>query len=84
VLTSPKATALFLGYGQSALNFEVRFWAPRPQMVPELRSDVALSIAAAFTKAGIQVPVLLGDLSVINADETGRRAAVGQGSKASG
>jgi len=83
VLTSPKPTALFLGYGQSALNFEVRFWAPRPQTVPELRSDVALSIAAAFTKAGIKVPVLLRDLSVMNADEKGREA-VAQGTKAGG
>ncbi len=57
VLPFPKPTALFLGFGDSALNFEVRFWAPRPEAVPELKSDVALSIAAALDEAGIMVPI---------------------------
>jgi len=57
VLDSPAPTALFLGFGDSALNFEVRFWAHRPEVVPELRSNVALNIASALDAAGIKVPV---------------------------
>lgn len=57
VLEYPKPIALFLGFGDSALNFEVWFWAPRPEVVPELRSEVALNIAAALREAGINVPV---------------------------
>jgi small-conductance mechanosensitive channel len=52
----PKANALFLGHGDTAMNFEVRFWAPRPEVVAELRSDVALSISAALADAGIKLP----------------------------
>src|SRR6185503_17886328 len=48
VLVFPRPIALFLGFGDSALNFEVRFWSPRPEIVPELTSDVALRVAAAL------------------------------------
>lgn len=57
VLDFPAPAALFLGFGDSALNFEVRFWAQRPEVVAELKSDVALSIAAALKKAEITVPI---------------------------
>jgi potassium efflux system protein len=57
VLDYPAPGAFFLGFGDSALNFEVRFWAPRPEVTLELKSEVALRIAAALSEAGIEVPV---------------------------
>ena len=57
VLRSPVPMVLFHGFGDNALHFEVRFWAPRPEDVAELKSDVALNIAAALTEAGIKVPL---------------------------
>ena len=57
VLRFPVPMVLFHGFGDNALNFEVRFWAARPEDVAELKSDVALNIAAALTDAGIKVPV---------------------------
>src|SRR5262249_51268962 len=69
VLDYPAPTALFLGFGDSALNFEVRFWAPRPEVVSELKSDVALSIAAALSEAGIRVPVPQRDLVIRQGDQ---------------
>jgi small-conductance mechanosensitive channel len=76
VLDYPKPTALFLGFGDSALNFEVRFWAPRPEIVPELKSDVALSIAAALSEAGIKVPIPQRDLHIKSIDQaTGEAVA---------
>jgi small-conductance mechanosensitive channel len=56
LLNVPAPTVLFLGFGDNALNFEVRFWAPQPEVVPELKSEVALSIARALSEAGIKVP----------------------------
>jgi small-conductance mechanosensitive channel len=61
---------LFLGFGDSALNFEIYFWVSRPQVVLELKSEVALSIAAALTEAGIQVPVPRRDLHIIGLNQT--------------
>jgi small-conductance mechanosensitive channel len=58
VLEIPKPTALFLGFGESALEFEVRFWAPRSQIASELKSDVALRVAAALRNAGIKAPFM--------------------------
>ena len=74
VLDFPKPTAFFLGFGDSAFNFEVRFWAPRPEVVPELRSDVALSIASALNKAGIKVPVPQRDLRITALDQIEKEA----------
>jgi potassium-dependent mechanosensitive channel len=70
VLDYPKPTALFLGFGDSALNFEVRFWAPRPDIAAELRSDVALSIANALDDAGIKVPMPQRALHITSSDPT--------------
>ncbi len=72
VLESPKPTALFLGFGDSALNFEVHFWAPRPQIVAELKSDVALSIEAALSGAGIKAPIPQHDLHIRSIDQATR------------
>jgi len=69
VLEYPKPIALFLGFGDSALNFEVSFWAPRPGVVPELRSEVALSIAAALSEAGIKVSVPQRSLHITGLDQ---------------
>ncbi|HXK62278.1 MAG TPA: mechanosensitive ion channel [Acidobacteriota bacterium] len=69
VLELPKPTALFLGFGDSALNFEVRFWAPRPEIVPELKSDVALGIAATLDQAGIKAPIPQRDLYIRSTDQ---------------
>jgi len=72
VLDFPKPKAFFLGFGDNALNFEIRFWAPRPQLVLELKSEVALRIAAALSKAGIKVPVPQRTLNITGLDQNAR------------
>ncbi|MCI0388398.1 MAG: mechanosensitive ion channel [Acidobacteria bacterium] len=62
VLGIPKPMVLFLGFGESALDFEVCFWSPRTEMAPVLKSEVALLVAAALRNAGIEVPVPQRDL----------------------
>ena len=74
VLRVPLPMVLFLGFSDNAQNFEIRFWAARPELVAELKSDVALNIAAALTEAGIQVPI---PQVHIRAPEQKTREAVG-------
>lgn len=57
VLRFPAPQVFFMGFANSALNFEIRFWAPHPEAVPKLRSEVALRIAGALNKAGITLPM---------------------------
>ncbi|PYS70426.1 MAG: hypothetical protein DMF69_13590 [Acidobacteria bacterium] len=75
VLKVPNPKAFFLGFGDSALNFEVRFWAARPQVVLDLKSEVALSIAAALTKAGMKVPMPQRALHITRSDLDASAAA---------
>jgi small-conductance mechanosensitive channel len=77
VLDVPKPTALFLGFGDSALDFEVRFWAARSEIAPELKSEVALRVAAALRDAGIKVPFPQRDLHLKSIDEATREALGG-------
>jgi potassium efflux system protein len=57
VLNFPGPMVFFTGFGDSALNFQVLFWAARPEVAGVLKSDVALSIAAALREAGITLPM---------------------------
>ena len=75
VLKAPPPRAFFLGFGDSALNFEVRFWAARPQVVLDLKSEVALGIAAALTNAGMKVPVPQRALHITRSDHDASVAA---------
>jgi potassium efflux system protein len=71
VLDFPKPTVLFLGFGPYTLNFEVRFWVGRPEIVLDLQSEVTLRIAAALNEAGIDMPAPLGKLLMTTSGQSG-------------
>jgi potassium efflux system protein len=56
VVRDPAPVALFVGFGQSSLDFELQFWSPQASTYQQLKSDVALRIIAAFQEAGIEIP----------------------------
>lgn len=55
VLPEPAPTALFTGFGDGAINFELRFWTSL-QVHLSARTQVAVVILAAFEEAGISIP----------------------------
>jgi small-conductance mechanosensitive channel len=55
-MSNPPAHALFMGFGDSALNFELRFWIPESSNRLGTTSEVAIGVNDALTKAGIQIP----------------------------
>jgi small-conductance mechanosensitive channel len=57
----PPPAALFLGFGENALNFELRYWL-QVGTPPEVESTVALAVASELRKAGIEVPIPQRDL----------------------
>jgi potassium-dependent mechanosensitive channel len=64
VMRSPEALAFFMGFGESALNFELRFWSARQDTWFQLKSDVAVAIDRALREAGIEIPFPQRDLHV--------------------
>jgi potassium efflux system protein len=55
VLPEPAPDALLVGFGDSALDFQLRFWTEQSGWA-RLRSDLCVALQGALTSAGIQVP----------------------------
>lgn len=77
VLTEPRARALFLAFGPSSLDFELRVWisdfTDRRQVLSELNQD----IESEFRAAGIEIPFPQQDIHLRSIDEPARRALRG-------
>ena len=67
VLKDPAPEVLFQGFGESALNFEVRFWT-HLRAHQAARTRVSLAIARALESAGIEIPVPQRDLRIKTGD----------------
>jgi small-conductance mechanosensitive channel len=48
--------AFFLGFGESALKFELRFWCDQQDTWFQLQSDVTIAVAKVLREAGIEIP----------------------------
>ena len=68
VMRDPQPSAFFVGFGDSALNFELRFWVARQESWFQLKSDVTTSVARALGEAGIEIPFPQRDLHVRSID----------------
>ncbi len=69
VLPSPEPVALFTGFGDSALGFQLRFWTARFDRYLMVGSEVRTSISTALAEAGIAIPFPQRDLRVVSVDE---------------
>ena len=56
VASSPPPLAIFLGFGESTLNFELRAWTDRSENWLLLRSELSVAVYAALREAGIAIP----------------------------
>jgi small-conductance mechanosensitive channel len=63
VLDDPVPDVLFVGFGDSALNFELRVWTIRQVQTPKvLASDLYFAVFDAFKREGIEIPFPQRDL----------------------
>jgi small-conductance mechanosensitive channel len=67
VLAHPQPETLFLGFGESSLNVELRFWAAQSVWF-ELKSQISMAILESFRNAGIEIPYPQRDLRVRSID----------------
>jgi potassium efflux system protein len=64
VLESPPPQALFLGFGDSALSFELRAFSPDVTHLVPIRHELHMAIDRAFREAGIEIAFPQRDLHV--------------------
>jgi len=62
ILPTPPAMVLFRGFGDSSLDFEIRFWAADYADFIQLSSDIASGVYDALAAAGIEIPFPQRDL----------------------
>ena len=70
VLLQRPPAAFFMGFGESSLNFELRFWSAWQDTWFQLQSDVTVAVARALREAGIEIPFPQRDLHVRSFDAT--------------
>jgi potassium-dependent mechanosensitive channel len=63
VTINPKPEAYFVGFGDNALNFELRFWTYQEDWF-RLKSDVTVGLAKALREANIEIPFPQRDLHI--------------------
>ncbi len=62
VLTEPQPMAYFVGFGDSALNFELHFWVMQDSNWIRVRSEIAMQVMKGLEEAGIEIPFPQRDL----------------------
>ena len=67
ILKDPPPEAFFLGFGESALNLELRFWASQSHWF-ELKSEIGLAVFRSLVEAGIEIPYPQRDLHLRSVD----------------
>lgn len=63
VVHKPEPEAYFLGFGENALNFELRFWTYQEAWF-RLKSDVAVRLVKVLREANIEIPLPQRDLHI--------------------
>jgi small-conductance mechanosensitive channel len=56
VLPVPAPAALFRGFGESALQFQLLVWTDRFDLAFQTQSELAMALYAALREAGIGIP----------------------------
>lgn len=67
VIEQPAPVAFFMGFGDSALSFELRCWTATFDKWVATRSDLLVQINKVLAEAGIEIPFPQRDLRVVGA-----------------
>src|SRR5271166_2829720 len=81
VLTSPAPEAFFMGFGDSALNFELRFWVMQESNTVKVNSEVALEVICFKKKTAYEIPFPQRDLRLSSVDAEAAAALSGDGER---
>jgi potassium efflux system protein len=73
VLKDPEPFISFDGFGESSLDFTVRFWIDDFQIGLRLKSAITIALYKALNEAGIEIPFPQRDLHLRSIDDTPAR-----------
>jgi len=79
VLADPEPLAVFMAFGESSLDFELRIWTVRPERMLRTRSELMVALHDALRDAGIAIPFPQRDLHVVSVEEDAAGALAGAG-----
>ncbi len=68
ILEKPEPMVLFIGFGESSLDFELRFWTGNSDAWLQLKSQLTVEVYDALNKAKIEIPFPQRDLHIKSAD----------------
>ena len=68
VIGDPAVIALFRGFGNSSLDFELRAWTDVPSRYAQIQSELNVGINRALAQAGIEIPFPQRDLHLRSVD----------------
>ncbi len=74
VLKQPVPRVLFVSFGESSLDFELRVWVDSPELVRQIPHDLNLAIDDAFREAGIEIAFPQRDLHLRSVSPQAGRA----------
>jgi len=77
VLSFPAPRALFLGFGESSLDFELRFWTANFDQWMRVASQITVGVNTALAEAGIEIPFPQRDLHLRSVEPAVERALSG-------
>jgi small-conductance mechanosensitive channel len=66
ILRTPPPQCLFLGYGDSSINFELRAWTDKFNDWPSVKSDLVVAVYHAVNKAGMSFPFPQRDVHLVH------------------
>ena len=87
IMTDPPPDTLFLGFGDSALDFQLRAWTSNFKRWQNIKSELAVAINAALRDEGIAIPFPQRDLhikSVVPEPMVSKEVALSQNEKPHG
>ncbi|MCK4774060.1 MAG: mechanosensitive ion channel, partial [Candidatus Krumholzibacteria bacterium] len=77
ILDNPAPNVLFMGFGDSSLDFELRVWTANFESYQRVRSEVVIAVERALSEAGIVIPFPQRDLHVKSVESDAGKALRG-------
>ena len=68
VLKSPAPVVVFQDFGESSLDFQLRYWANKSWQMDQIKSDIRFRIDELFRENEVSIPFPQRDLHIISGE----------------